>query len=246
MKRTGSSRQTGRKTPTGRVKGGTRARARKRKASGRSNDGGSWALLGFLYQLLGSAAVSLQRRSVRPGDINADFIHIEHHGQDLVGSSPGLINLVQFKYSDAEREIGPAELANILKVFERSAGQVDGRTIWTLKTNRPLSRTAVDFRRGRIPKRGRDRKHAITIRKLNRRFRFDRSDLSHFYNDLMRRARDFGVDDLHRVPQRVVGYLHDVASKPEGRRTCVAVGRLVRTYPPLRYAARSAALCRSV
>lgn len=189
-----------------------------RKGAKPSNDGGSWALLGFLYQLLGSAAVSLQRRSVRSGDINADFVQIERHGQDLVGHSRTQTNLVQFKYSETGRDIGPAELARILKAFERSAQQVHGKTIWILKTNRPLNQKAIDFLRGKTPKKGRDRKVALTIRKWNRRFRFTQSDLSDFRNDLIRRARDFGVDDLPRVPQRVVGFLNEIASKPEGQR----------------------------
>lgn len=216
MKRSRSSNKTARRSP-GKRRGGI-PKGGARETAAPSNDGGALALLGFLYQLLGSAAVSLQRRSVGSADINADFVQIEQHGQDLVGSSRTLTNLVQFKHSNAEREIEPAELAKILKTFEGSAKQVHGKTLWILQTNRPLSQNAIDFLRGKIPKRGHHRRVALTIHQWNRKFRFRHSDPSKFRNELIRRARDFGVIDLDRVPQRVVGFLHDVASKPEGQR----------------------------
>ncbi len=72
-------------------------------------DGGVTALSGFLYQLLGSAAVLSQAASDRLA-----VLQLEPSGEDALLSLASGKTLVQFKYSAAGRAIQPAELATIL------------------------------------------------------------------------------------------------------------------------------------
>lgn len=206
-----------------RMKSAPRPRKPQERRTAHPNDAGAWSLLGFLYQLLGSASVSLQRRAVRAGELDADLVYIERHGQDLVRRSRRGIELVQFKHSEGQRDIAPAELANILQTFEKSTKALLRETrrtarVWALQTNRRLSPTAKAYRRGVIPRRVGDRVIARTIQRLNGKLRVKQHTVSDFREDLLRRARDFGETDAVRVAQRVIGFLHDLAQEPTGQR----------------------------
>lgn len=109
-----------------------------------SNDGGAWSLLGYLYQLLGSAIVSLDSKETTPGETDA-IIEVEEHGQDTTVTLAREIRLIQFKHSEGEYDIAPKELAAILETLEASEKAIDRRgkkVTWLLQTNRGLSPVA--------------------------------------------------------------------------------------------------------
>src|ERR1035437_2527310 len=99
-------------------------------SSAQPKDGGAWCLAGFLYQLLGSAAVSIAAAPSNPEDLSANFIQIERHGQDAITGVGGAIRLIQFKYSDRRKPIGPAELLKIERAFRRSEKPLSARPSW--------------------------------------------------------------------------------------------------------------------
>ena len=121
-------------------------------------DGARNALLGYLYQLLGTAAISIQE--VSPGaDAFAQLIASvgqgelisEEFGQDAVVHPAAKLNqgmtAIQFKHSaTSERPIRSGELIDILSAFDQSRRETKlrGDTIshYVLVTNRRLDSTA--------------------------------------------------------------------------------------------------------
>ena len=192
-------------------------------SSAQPKDGGAWCLAGFLYQLLGSAAVFLA-----PPPSNAEYLRstnfIERHGQDAITGVGGAIRLIQFKYSNQRRPIGPAELLKIVSAFRRSEKSLSARPSWVLATNRPLSKKTKRLRSGRLPKRGGDRSVAITLRREKARFEIQDIDLSEFRARIEARARTFGIEAISDVSQRVVGFLTELATQPEDQREVTKVG----------------------
>lgn len=124
-------------------------------------DGARSALLGYLYQLLGTAAITV--REVASGaDAWADLIAragqgqvvSEEFGQDATfrpAATPREgVTAIQFKHSDViGSEIGPDELIDILFAFDRSrrAASDGGVAIdrFSLVTNRRLDAVAVEI-----------------------------------------------------------------------------------------------------
>ena len=197
------------------------ARNKKRNshsASAEPKDGGAWCLVGFLYQLLGSAAVSIQEAPTNTENLSARFVQIEQHGQDAVTRSGGTIRLIQFKYSDHKKPIGPAEFLKIVNTFRKSERVLRARTSWLLTTNRPLSKKTQSLRSGPLPQQSGDRKVAKSIRRLKSRFDVDASAFSQFRAKILERAAGFGIDENPDISQRVIGYLSDLVLQPEGQR----------------------------
>lgn len=192
-------------------------------SSAQPKDGGAWCLAGFLYQLLGSAAVFL----ARPPS-NAEYLRntnfIERHGQDAITGGGGAIRLVQFKYSDRRKPIGPAELLKIVSAFRRSEKALSTRPTWLLTTNRPLSKKTKRLRSGQMPQRSADRSVAIALRREKARLEIREIDLSEFRARIEARARAFGIEAIPDISQRVVGFLTELAKQPEDQREVTQAG----------------------
>jgi hypothetical protein len=134
-------------------------------------DGARNALIGYLYQLLGTAALCI--RWVSDGDdawasltAEDDALHVEEYGQDAILRPPPhsgrTARAIQFKYSTTERsEIAPQELKEILLRFDASRREAlaDGVFVgrYELVTNRVASKGAqkiLDEGRGAARPRG--------------------------------------------------------------------------------------------
>ncbi len=204
------------------------AKRKKKKASGipaaLPNDGGAWCLVGFLYQLLGSAAVSLATAPSNSEEVSADFTQIERYGQDAVTGVGGAIRLIQFKYSDRPKPIGPAELLKIIKAFRSSEKLLSARPSWVLATNRPLSTKTTLLRSGPMPQQGTDRSVATALRRDRARLEIQHMDLSTFRERIEARARAFGLEAVPGISQRVVGFLTDLVALPEAQREVTRAG----------------------
>jgi hypothetical protein len=94
-------------------------------------DGGVTAIVGFLYQLPGSAAALVSTEPEGPA-----MLALEHNGEDALLSMGSKTELVQFKYSAERLDIQPKELADILSKLEEHSAGPEWR--WRLATNRPL------------------------------------------------------------------------------------------------------------
>lgn len=208
----------------------TRAARRPGQRRPHLDDGGAWSLAGYIYQLLGSAAerISLDEVASEPaGDTSVRF-WLERHGQDATVENGVTDRLVQFKYSQTDRPIQPAELAEILKALEKSSKQVQGAVgvHWQLVTNRRLSPMAAKSHdQSRRPNRSRRRgvsrskkeSAAQVIARLGRRLQVVHRDLDEFQSSLQAAAAAFGVED-DGVAGRVLDLLQNVVARAVGRR----------------------------
>jgi hypothetical protein len=213
--------------------------------SAQPKDGGAWCLVGFLYQLLGSAAVSLAAAPADPEELSANFI--ERHGQDATTGVGGATRLIQFKYSDRRKPIGPAELLTIRNAFRRSEKTLSARPSWVLVTNRPLSKKTERLRSGRMPRLPSERSVAIALRREKARFEIQCIHISEFRARIEARASSFGIDAIPDISQRVVGFLTELVALPERQRevTQAALDRAIAGYDgPLSISA-AAPECRS-
>ncbi len=198
----------------------------RRSSRGSNDDGGASSLLGYLYQLVGTASVSVSVNNSTPASTSPeDFVfEAETFGQDAVLSAGHTVQLIQFKYSASAKPIGPGELADVLMTFERSQQSVKSpRTVvaWILKTNRPLSLASNAIMAGtRPPGRRVAASHVRTIRRLvGQHFDFSRSTFDDYHNVLLDRATRLGVDYTSAATNSVVGLLMRIATNtPELRR----------------------------
>jgi hypothetical protein len=189
-----------------------------------SNDGGAWSLLGYMYQLVGSAAlrVSLERGEINAGEASARIV-VEEVGQDAIVIAGQNVRLVQFKHSASERPISPSELADVLRTLNESQEALPGApqyVKWVLQTNRPLSTMSEQILAGRLH-RGKHRvsREALkTIETLGPRLTKERHTFKDFEGKLLASARRFGVDDSTRVADSVTALLERVVQKPPGQR----------------------------
>jgi hypothetical protein len=209
------------------------------------NDGGSWSLAGYIYQLLGTAAerVRLDESLSASGGEASVRVFLEQHGQDAAIDAGSTIRLVQLKYSQSARPIQPAELAEILLTLEKSSKQVarSAGMRWQLVTNRPLSPTAKQSHglagrttssRKRRASRSRKESAAQVIARLGGRLEVHRRDLDQFQSSLEAAANAFGVDD-DGVAARVLDLLQAIAVKAPDRRevSLGALNRALAGYP---------------
>jgi len=180
--------------------------------------------LGYLYQLLGSASirVSLEEGEIATGDTNAVIVEIEEHGQDAIIHDNNTLRLIQFKHSQSARDISPDELAHLLTTFEQSEVNASAETAveWILQTNRSLSATSEALLNGTPPgKKTRTKASALEkIRRLGARLRIEQHTLHDFEDRLRDRAMRFGIDDITKVTDGVIGLLHRTVVKPKGQR----------------------------
>jgi hypothetical protein len=93
-------------------------------------DGGRYALVGFIQQMLGSSADYIRYISPPSEGAGGEFqalvsFEVEVHGQDQSVTGRTLDGkkriLTQYKYSLSERPIRPQELAEIAETLRRSA-----------------------------------------------------------------------------------------------------------------------------
>jgi hypothetical protein len=133
-----------------------------------TNDGGQWALAGYLYQMVGLLAMHAQANcpsmSARSEELAALLklvpsgrIHHEYLGQDAVLRQLGVsendtLVLVQFKYSTQQTppKITPSQLLEIIDQLHASTQQAlalgENVTGYALITNRNLSPQAARLR----------------------------------------------------------------------------------------------------
>ncbi len=200
---------------------------------GGHGDAGSAALLGYLYQLLGSASVSVSLVENKNDHTSSDefVFEVETFGQDGVVTTGQAVQLIQFKYSKDARPISPGELADVLTAFERSERQLRNHRVgetrpervdWILKRNRPLSPACEAIMRGSMPpdQYRIDPSHITTIRRLNGgHFEIEREIGFAEYEDILRdRARRLGVDGSTSAINSAIGYLLRKAVEPRGSR----------------------------
>lgn len=130
----------------------------------KKQDGGLWALAGYLYQVVGTlsipATIPDSTLSIQDHDRTDALLELtkvgealctqpEQYGQDVVLDSQFDPNdecvLVQFKYSLDKRPIGVQELRETIERLDESAkrAEADGKrvTSYMLVTNRPLTGT---------------------------------------------------------------------------------------------------------
>jgi hypothetical protein len=196
-------------------------------------DGGSAALLGYLYQLLGSASVSVSLVEKKSDSTSPDefIFEVETFGQDAVLTTGQAVQLIQFKYSKGARPISPGELADVLAAFERSERQLrdqrvgesgPGRVDWILKGNRPLSPASEAILGGSMPPDHYriDSSHIETIRRLNgSHLEIERQiDFAEYEDILRNRARRLGVDGSASAINSALGYLLRKSVEPRGLR----------------------------
>jgi hypothetical protein len=117
-------------------------------------DGGRFALVGFVQQMLGSAAAFVEFVSDEAGDGDgqlAPLFEIEAYGQDQsrVTSMPHGERrriLTQYKVSSTKRQITEPDAREIVKALQRSKRAANKRekldTSFELRTNRQLSKAA--------------------------------------------------------------------------------------------------------
>lgn len=121
-------------------------------------DGACYALLGYLFQLLGTASVCV--REVVPGDdawadlvarVGDGEVRCEEFGQDAVVRPLGLpdqgVTAIQFKYSATPgKRISISELIEILSAFDSSTREATARGVrishYALISNRTLNASA--------------------------------------------------------------------------------------------------------
>jgi hypothetical protein len=196
-------------------RGSKRRRSRK---PDKSNDGGAWALFGYLYQFIGSA---LWRIEAKAGGIFR--IEMETGGQDLVQSGPSEIKLVQFKFSQNGTDISPSELAEILRRLKQSTeslGNVNKPVRWVLQTNRSLAPSSVSLMNADVPT-GKSRTKPADMKLISE----EGSKLEHIVvnpntirEGLQARAKRFGVTDYEHIPGNVGAYFLEILHNPEGHR----------------------------
>jgi hypothetical protein len=189
----------------------------------RANDGGAWALGGYFYQFVGSAALILE---AVPGldAAQAITLEIETAGQDAVQTLNNEIRLIQFKYSKDESNIPPSELAEILRALKRSQKsliQKAKKIRWILRTNRDIGTGALALKND--PKAAKptktSREDAETIRKLGSQLEHEKMAFPHFRDQLMKRAQCFGVDRPDGIGAKISAYFQGlVLNVPEGQR----------------------------
>lgn len=192
----------------------------------KANDAGAWSLLGYLYQLLGAASirVSLEDGAAENGDVGA--VIVEEHGQDAVVLQADTVRLIQFKHSQSAREISPSELADLLLTLEQSEAslaQKPPNVEWVLQTNRSLSAKSAALLQGKL-RRGKGKITQATVRAIQRlggRLTITAHSMRDFEGHLHDRARQFGVDDMARATNTVVGLLHQTVAKPPGQRQLI-------------------------
>ncbi len=116
-------------------------------------DGARNALLGYLFQLLGTAAVVVREVATESGSgaelitgVGERELRIEEFGQDAtarpIASPSSDVTAIQFKYSTAGTEIGRSELIDILAAFDRSRHEAAASGVaiehFAIMTNRRL------------------------------------------------------------------------------------------------------------
>lgn len=155
-------------------------------------DGGVVALVGFLYQLLGSAA-----RLVAARDDPLTILHLEQSGEDALLSMTASTQLVQFKYSGTANSLGPADLSAILSNLEANDGQACHD--WLLVTNRPLSPGCKLFQSGTPPNPALlsqiGLENRVILKRLMPRLRIKHVTFGDLRREISAYGRLFGLDD---------------------------------------------------
>lgn len=196
-------------------------------ARGAPSDAGAWSFLGYLYQLIGTAASPVSLLSDEPkhlGELDA-LIEIESHGQDAVVIGDETAQLIQFKHSEKKREISPSELSSILDAMSDAEASLRARRTvqtveWVLKTNRPLSAIARKVINGELET-GAGRTATVYFRNLRAqglRLTVENLDWTEMESVLDKQSHAFGISERPKVIDRVVALLARVIQKPVGLR----------------------------
>jgi hypothetical protein len=132
-------------------------------------DGGSAAMAGFVYQLLGSASALIEVVAEPAYDLGrAEILVLELAGQHAgIGK-----RLIQFKYSSTPNtyEIRPSEFADIIRKLEAAQKVASNGghkvTVLELRSNRRLSPHAADVYMGKQIPRGVTAAEKKNLRKI--------------------------------------------------------------------------------
>lgn len=187
------------------------------------NDGGAKALMGYLYQFIGTASIQVSKGYTNIADAGDLTLQIETLGQDVVAGSRNEIELIQFKFSGTKDAISPGEYANIIRALQASEKQI-GKGIlnveWKLISNRDLSNQTIKLCGGlELSRRGRtSAADAKLIRNEGRRCKYLKHSINHFDFQLEQRIKAFGESNVSSARQRVNGYLLSLIERPEGSR----------------------------
>ena len=194
-----------------------------------ADDGGAWSLLGYMYQLLGTAGYASQLLLRGPTADNRAMaativVELEAAGQDAQVQTDGRTELIQFKYSSSGDDISPADLAEILTTFETSERNLSHNhddVQWVLATNREIGNSAANLLAGRADgiHPNTSPQHRITITRLRSRLTIRSFAFLDFQRQLSNHAKLFGVLDDSELPRRVMGFMIETVALPRGSRT---------------------------